>query len=189
MHTVSPPEEEVEALRSRHGAFFERSVEFTTHKSGNLRSVAIRRPQMRAAVLLVPVDIYRQAIVVREVGETDFFFPGGGVEPGETIEEAASRELEEELGLEEEGSALKALWWWTGNTLDGPTTVANFVFLQSIVGEPETRAPDEIAEIKALPGAPTEGRYRQLILDALSDTGMLHQWGVDFQEEQKFGTG
>jgi len=37
--------------------------------------------------------------LVREVGLTDYVLPKGGVEPGESFEQAARREIEEESGL------------------------------------------------------------------------------------------
>jgi 8-oxo-dGTP pyrophosphatase MutT (NUDIX family) len=189
VRTVAPSTEEIEELRRKHGRFHERRVDFTTEASRTRRSVAIERPTMRGAVLLVPVDIYRQAYVVREAENEDFFFPGGGIEPGETVEEAAIRELAEETGLEAENSTLKALWWWTSESLDGPTTVAHFVFLQTVVGDPEIRDTKEIAEVKTIRGTPPAGRFRQLVMDALSDTGMIHQWELDFDHELRFGTG
>ena len=56
---------------------------------------------MRAGVVVVDGD--RVALIkrVRE-GRTYYTVPGGGVEPGETIAEAAVREAREELGLEVE---------------------------------------------------------------------------------------
>ncbi len=189
MRTIAPAPEEIEDLRRRHGRFHERRFEWTRPDQRDKPAEVARREGIRAAVLLVPVDIYRQAVLVREHGDTDFFFPGGGVEPGETVEEAALRELKAETGLDAEGSTLKALWWWESRHSDGPVTVAHFVFLQSVMGELGPLDTAEIAEARAFREPPKDGKYHQLIHDALADAGMLHQWGIDFEEEQKFGTG
>lgn len=189
MRTVAPSPEEIEALRRAHGRFHERRFELTEPKHQGKPFPAEKLKDVRGWVILVPVDIYRQAILVRKVGEKDWFFPGGGVEQGESVEEAATRELTEEVGLEPEAASLKALWWWTVNYADGPATLAHFVFLQTVVGEAEVHDPKEIEEVRAFREVPKEGLYKQLIHDALADTGMLHQWGIDFEEEQKFGTG
>lgn len=189
MRTIGPPDEEIEDLRRRHGRFHERRFEWTRPDKGDRPWHVDTRQAIRGAVILVPVDIYRQAVLVRRQGDTDFFFPSGGIEPGETVEAAAERDLKEQTGLDAEGSALKALWWWQWNHSDGPVTVAHFVFLQSVMGDMEPQDRSEIAEVRAFRDPPKGGQYVQLIHDALADSGMLHQWGIDFEEEQKFGTG
>jgi 8-oxo-dGTP diphosphatase len=66
---------------------------------------------------------YRAAIVLIENGQIAlverhrdglhyFTFPGGHVEPGETPEQAALRETEEELGLQVIIQRLLAVIWW-----------------------------------------------------------------------------
>ncbi len=189
MRKIAPPPEEIEDLRRRHGRFHERRFEFTEPKDAGRPLAAEKLAGARGWVILVPVDIYRQVILVRKVGERDWFFPGGRVEPGETIEETAERELLEEAGLEAESSVLKALWWWTVNFSDGPASLAYFVFLQTVVGEAEIHDKGEIEEVRPFREPPKDGLYKTLIHDALADSGMLHQWGIDFAEEQKFGTG
>lgn len=67
----------------------------------------------RAAVLLIHsgqialIERFRQGIHY-------FTFPGGHVEPGETSEQAALRETEEELGLQVVIKRLVAEIWWNG---------------------------------------------------------------------------
>jgi 8-oxo-dGTP pyrophosphatase MutT (NUDIX family) len=189
VRTVAPPESEIEELRRRHGRFHERRFEFSWPGSNDKPFPAEKSKGVRAWVILVPVDIYRQTMLVRKVGKEDWFFPGGGVEAGESVDEAAVRELEEEVGLVPEGGGLKALWWWTVQYADGPATMAHFVYLMTVVGEAEIHDKKEIAEVRTFKRPPKEGLYAGLIHDALGDTGMMHQWDLDFETELKFGTG
>jgi 8-oxo-dGTP diphosphatase len=58
-------------------------------------------PHIRYSARAVIVDNGRLAVIERHRdGGTYFTLPGGGIEPGETIEQAAGREVAEELGLE-----------------------------------------------------------------------------------------
>ena len=189
MRVIGPAAEELDDLRRRHGRFHERRFTFTPPGEGERPFDPTRRAGVRAWVVLVPVDIYRQVLLVRKAHGSDWFFPGGGVEAGETVEEAAERELAEETGLDAEGTTVKALWWWRVDYADGPVEMAHFVMLLSVFGEPKPADEAEVAEVRAFQEPPKEGAYAQLVRDALADTGMLHQWGVDFEVEQKFGTG
>jgi 8-oxo-dGTP diphosphatase len=55
--------------------------------------------RIRAGGILI--EDHKLALIERHRGKRHYFsFPGGGVDKGETFEEAAIRELEEELGLQ-----------------------------------------------------------------------------------------
>jgi 8-oxo-dGTP diphosphatase len=65
----------------------------------------------RAAILLI--ENGQIALIERQrQGQHYFTFPGGHVEPGETPEQAAVRETEEELGLQVTIKQLLATIWW-----------------------------------------------------------------------------
>jgi 8-oxo-dGTP pyrophosphatase MutT (NUDIX family) len=58
-----------------------------------------RKNRIRAVALLIEKD--RIAMIERQrLGETFYVFPGGGLHPDETPEQAVERETLEELGLE-----------------------------------------------------------------------------------------
>ena len=69
---------------------------------------------MRAAVILVDGDTVALIERVRD-GRRYYLFPGGGVDPGETPEGAATREAREELGLDVEIVRLIARATFDGN--------------------------------------------------------------------------
>jgi 8-oxo-dGTP diphosphatase len=65
----------------------------------------------RAAILLI--ESGQIALIERHRQGVHYFtFPGGHVEPGETPEQAAVRETEEELGLQVTVKRLLATIWW-----------------------------------------------------------------------------
>ncbi|HTX93265.1 MAG TPA: NUDIX domain-containing protein [Anaerolineales bacterium] len=65
----------------------------------------------RAAIILI--ENGQIALIERHrQGQHYFTFPGGHVEPGETPEQAAVRETEEELGLKVGIRRLLATIWW-----------------------------------------------------------------------------
>lgn len=67
----------------------------------------------RAAIVLVNND--KVALIERyRQGKHYFTFPGGHIEEGETPEQAALREAEEELGLHVTIKRLLAIIWWQG---------------------------------------------------------------------------
>ncbi|NIO36802.1 NUDIX domain-containing protein [Candidatus Bathyarchaeota archaeon] len=54
----------------------------------------------RSARVTLLIDFDEQIVVVMDISNGFWFLPGGGVEQGESAEETAKREAEEELGLE-----------------------------------------------------------------------------------------
>lgn len=67
----------------------------------------------RASVILIENECL--AVIERHRPGADYFtFPGGHVEPGESPEQAAVRETEEELGVQVEILRLAAVVWWQG---------------------------------------------------------------------------
>ena len=63
-------------------------------------AVIVQRRAIRAILLTPENDILLLRIRHPDTGEWFWITPGGGIEPGETIEEGLKRELREELGLD-----------------------------------------------------------------------------------------
>ncbi len=61
----------------------------------------IERQAIRAILLTQENEILLLRVREPETGEWFWITPGGGLEPGETIEEGLRRELQEELGLDQ----------------------------------------------------------------------------------------
>ena len=88
----------------------------------------------------------RAARMKRHAGQ--FAFPGGRVDPGETSEQAALRELSEEVGLElDDGAVLGAL--------DDYVTRSNYRITPIVVWSPQSRTlvaePAEVAAMHLVP--------------------------------------
>lgn len=75
------------------------------------------RPPRRPAARVVLLDNHDRVLLLRAASsevEDSFYWltTGGGVEPGETVAEAAVREVAEETGLHVEVDALRGPLWW-----------------------------------------------------------------------------
>jgi mutator protein MutT len=70
--------------------------------------------RVRAVAILIEDD--KLAVIERHrAGRQYFTFPGGGVDAGETVEQAIVREVEEELGLRVAVERKVAEVWFRGN--------------------------------------------------------------------------
>jgi 8-oxo-dGTP pyrophosphatase MutT (NUDIX family) len=88
---------------------------------------AIVRPAARALVLDPDGHVLLVRFVNPDTGEEFWTTPGGGVDTGETLEEAVRRELREEIGLDAElGPVIwtrREVYPWAGKTYDQPEQI------------------------------------------------------------------
>ena len=114
----------------------------------------------RATVVVIRDNL---VLLARDEG-TDFFnMPGGGIEPGEPREEAATRELQEETGLIARGA--EALFVWDS------TSQRHHVYRIETRGEARTGG--EVAELLWWDGerAITTSPHVEVILERLRFNG------------------
>ncbi|WP_420849524.1 NUDIX hydrolase [Phenylobacterium deserti] len=91
-------------------------------------------------------------LTVRKAGTSRFMLPGGKPEPGEALEAALPRELEEELGLQLARAELLGRFEAPAANEPG-AIVRSSAFLAAVEGEPRCGA--EIAEMRWIdPAAP-----------------------------------
>jgi 8-oxo-dGTP pyrophosphatase MutT (NUDIX family) len=113
----------------------------------------------------VVVDTQNRVLLVRQTYSSGWIFPGGGVEYGETVEDALRRELAEEANIE-----LTAPGVLFGIYSNGTIYPGDHVAIYRIPGWHQTSAPrpnNEIAEtgffpVDDLPAATTPGTRRRL---------------------------
>ncbi len=101
--------------------------------------------------LIVAAVCFRDAdgriLTVRKRGTTRFMLPGGKLEPGEAPDDAARREVHEELGIRLEHEDLTLLGAWrTAAANEADTDVVGTVYVAELTGEPAAAA--EIAELR-----------------------------------------
>ncbi|MDO5676722.1 MAG: GNAT family N-acetyltransferase [Propionibacteriaceae bacterium] len=89
-------------------------------------------------------------LMVRKRGTHRFMLPGGKVEPGETHLAAILREVEEEVGLTLDPTAVGLLGHWTAGAANEPgLVISSDVFIAPLPGDPH--ASGEIEELRWLP--------------------------------------
>ncbi|WP_434056022.1 MAG: NUDIX domain-containing protein [Roseibium sp.] len=112
-------------------------------------AVLIRNPYILGVRVIVE-DASRQVLLVRHTYLEGWYLPGGAVDRGETLEQAASREVLEEAGIEAEG-APRLLGMYLNREATGRDHVGLF-HLSAWKEAPAYLAPNsEIAEARFFP--------------------------------------
>lgn len=120
----------------------------------------VRHPTL--SVGIVPVYPDGRIVLARRVDSDRFAVPGGMVDWGETLEEAAQRELEEETGLEWV-RLIRLVGVYSSPTRDPRTHAVAVLFAAEVAGPPEIGDPLEISEIHAF--RPEEIPFDHLAFD------------------------
>lgn len=120
-------------------------------------------------------DADGRILTVRKRGTAHFMLPGGKLEPGEAADDAARREVHEELGVRLEPTDITLLGSWRAPAANEPDTdVVGTVYLAELTSEPS--AANEIAELRwvqvvdgaALDGSPLAPLLRDRVVPALA---------------------
>lgn len=128
--------------------------------------VALLRRPMTLGVRVLVFNESQKVLLVRHTYLKGWYLPGGGVDAGETLEEAARRELKEEAGILANGSLCLH-----GMYLNKGTTNRDHIAFYSVdewEADPAWKRPSaEIAErgffaLDALPGGVTPATKRRL---------------------------
>lgn len=116
----------------------------------------LERPSFTVAAVVL-TDESGRVLTVRKRGTTMFMLPGGKIEPGETSNATAVREVREELGLVLDPAALRLVGAFVTETANEPGHLLRsdvYAYARPVVGE---RPASEIAEARWLnPARPTD---------------------------------
>lgn len=106
---------------------------------------------MRVRAVAILIEDSQVAVIERHrAGRHYFSFPGGGVDAGETVEQAVVREVEEELGLRVAVECKVAEVWFRGNRQE-------YFLVHRLSGEFGTGQGEEYT--RAAPDDPDVGTY------------------------------
>lgn len=120
----------------------------------------VRHPTLSVSV--VPVYPDGRIVLARRVDSDRFSVPGGMVDWGETIEEAARRELDEETGLQWV-QLERLVGVYSSPERDPRTHAVNVLLAVQVRGGPEIGDPLEVSEIHAF--QPDEIPFQYLAFD------------------------
>jgi 8-oxo-dGTP diphosphatase len=120
----------------------------------------LRHPTL--SVSIVPVYPDGRIVLARRVDSDRFAVPGGIVDWGETIEETAQRELEEETGLEWV-RLLGLVGVYSSPARDPRTHAVSVTVAAEVRGEPVIHDPLEISELHTF--APSDIPFGYLAFD------------------------
>lgn len=104
------------------------------------------------SVVVVPIRADGSIVLVRRVDTDRWVLPGGLIDWGETVEEAARRELEEETGFEV-GRMGRLVGVYSWPERDPRSHSIAIAVAAEVRGDPEIGDPLEVSEIHAFSGA------------------------------------
>ncbi|MEY2248856.1 NUDIX hydrolase [Streptomyces sp. SAS_267] len=138
-------QEAVEVYRNAYGRLYNDAVVSPGGKSGRYlrwkwsHSGVVVVPRWADSVALVPSFRY-------PIGDLSWEFPRGGQEPGESVEQAAARELNEETGLTATATRRLGVLYADTGLIESPIEVVEAQVETSAFGKRSPEAMESVAE-------------------------------------------